>query len=349
MTSRERMMEALAFRQPDRIPRYLSFWPEYIEEWRRERGEGSDDDISRYYGVDMVVVAADEGAWPSKAETLKTEGDEVIQRSNWGVVQRSRRGAKFSEMIESGMPERVDPDGLQFEDPLLDSRYEQQAQQVEKHREELAVFCKTGGPFLRAAFMRGEEDFLMDIAADPGWTKAFVERVADHITQVGVESIVRFRLQGTGIGIYDDVCTIASPIMGAQAYEKIFLPSLCKMVAAYKAAGASVVFTHCDGNVDDLLEMWVEAGIDAVHPLEARACMTPAELRERFGQKLAIIGGLDNCNILPRGDREEIRDHLLSLIELGRDGGLAISPHSIGEDISIETMEFVREFLDEHS
>ncbi|MDP6110702.1 MAG: uroporphyrinogen decarboxylase family protein [Planctomycetota bacterium] len=349
LTSHQRICRALAFEEPDRVPRFYSFWSEFSEVWKVARKEAAQDsDAARHYGSDMMVVAANESAWPSAATVIEQHGDETIQTNGWGVTARSRSGAMFSKSLETSVPSRIDPDKLVFEDPLSDSRYQGAGRHASKHREELAVFCKTGGPYLRAAFMRGQEDFLMDIAEDPEWVRAFVERVTEHITQVGIESIRRFGLQETGIGIYDDVCTMTDPIMGASNYEKLFYPSLCRMVDGYKQAEATTVFHHCDGKVDDLLDMWSSSGITAVHPLEARVCMHPSEVKRRFGKRLAVIGGLDNCNLLPRGDIKEIHAHLDSLLDAAAGGGMVISPHSIGEDISVETMDAVTEYLNEH-
>jgi uroporphyrinogen decarboxylase len=105
---------------------------------------------------------------------------------------------------------------------------------------------------------------------------------------------------------------------------------------------------HCDGDVTELLEMWVEAGIEAHHPLEARCGLDPLEVKEQFAGRLAIIGGLDNCNILPRGDRDEVRRHIKRVLAAGRGGGLIIAPHTIGADMSIETMDYVLDVLEEY-
>jgi uroporphyrinogen-III decarboxylase len=76
--------------------------------------------------------------------------------------------------------------------------------------------------------------------------------------------------------------------------------------------------------------------------------MDPVQIRQRFGNRLVCVGGLDNCEILPRGDRAEIRDHVLHLLEAGRGGGYLFGPHSIGPDIRVETMEYVLELLAEY-
>lgn len=349
ISSKERVMKALNFQEPDRLPRWDAFWPEFQEVWRRQKGFGREVDPIEYYDVDFVVVVADETAWPTKAEILGGDTLGYRERTGWGAVHRSTVGAAFYEEVEPGLDQRVDPDKLVFDDPLMDSRYEAAGEEAEKYKaQNRAVFCKTGGPYLRAATVRGMENFLMDIAEDPVWTKAFVDRLMDHMTQIGIEQIKRFGLQSTGIGIFDDCCSNHGLLMGRKAYEKLFYPSLQKMVKAYKDAGAAKVFTHCDGKDEEVLELWVDAGVDATHPLEARTGMDPIKIQQKFEGKLAIIGGLDNCDILPRGDRDEVKRHVLHLIEAGRGGGLVMAPHSIGGDVTVETYEYVQKLLGEY-
>ncbi len=348
LSGHDRTMKALSFQEPDRVPRFELFWDEFTEDWRRQKGLGPEVDPIDYYDLDMVVVAADETAWPTGAEIVERTGNGYLERTGWGSLHRRVDGGFFYEEVEAALPTRVDPDKLEFDDPLLDSRYEEAQATADKHRGHRAVFCKTGGPYLRATAMRGITDFLIDIAEDPAWVKALVERVTDHMIQVGVEQIRRYGLESTGIGIYDDIATNRGPIMGVSAYEKIFYPSLVKMVRAYKDAGAAKVFHHCDGYDEEFFDLWVAAGIDATHPLEARTGMDPVAIRSKYDGKLAIIGGLDNCEILPRGDRDEIERHVLQVLQAGIGGGLVLAAHSIAPDISVETYEFVVELCEKH-
>jgi uroporphyrinogen decarboxylase len=341
-------MKALNFEEPDRVPRHENFWSEFIEAWRAQKGLDPEADPVDYYGIDLVVVAADETAWPTRAGILGRQGTKYIERTGWGALYRRRDDAKFFEEIEVALPRRIDPDRLEFDDPLLDSRYEGAGARAEQYRGRCAVFCKTGGPYMRASYIRGVTNFLTDIAEDPSWVKAFVERVTDHMMQVGVEQIRRYQLASTGIGIFDDIATNRGAIMGVDTYEKIFYPSLQKMVRAYKEAGAAKVFHHCDGYVEEVLDLWIAAGIDAVHPLEARTGMDPVKIREKYDGRLAIIGGLDNCEILPRGKPEETRQHVRYILEAGRGGGFILAAHSIGPDVSVETYDFVSELWREY-
>jgi len=344
MTGKQRVLAALEYRQADRTPRFWDyFWPEFCIEWT-ERFPGIDP--MHHFGNDMQVVAADETPWPTLAGLIRETGQERIVRNGWGQVQRTKTGTYFNELIEVGVPKRIDPDAIPFDDPLMDSRYA--GMPDGDLRQKWFLFCKTGGPYMRSAFLRGEEQFWIDIGEDPTWVQAFVDRVTDHLIAVGVESIRRWGMQDTGIQINDDVAASWGPFVGPETYERIFLPPLRRMVKAYREAGARFIMHHADGNVLPLLDMWLDAGIDCINPIEYRSGMDAVEIRRQYGNKLILIGGLDNCAILPRGDRAEIRDHVLYLLKAGRDGGYVLGPHSIGPDISVDTMLYVLELLEEY-
>ena len=352
MTGKERVKAALNFTEPDRVPRFWQgFWAEFVDNWDQHHDGVDPHD---YFADDMRLVAANEAPWPNQAGIIEERGDKTIRRTAWGEVKQTLQLQNTSarevmgQLLESAVPERVDPDTIEFDDPRLDSRYEQAAHQVDQWKDQYYVFCKTGGPYLRAAFLRGEENFWLDVADDPQWARAFVDRIVDHIIIVGLEQLSRYDLYETGIAIYDDVAASWGSFVGPDSYERIFLPALRRMVKAYKDAGAVKVMHHSDGNVSSLLDMWVDAGIDAINPVEFRTGMDPVKIREQYAGRLACVGGLDNCEILPRGDRAEIRDHITHLMEAGKGGGFIIGPHSIGPDISVQTMEYVNELLKQY-
>jgi uroporphyrinogen decarboxylase len=350
MTSKDRVMAAMRFQEPDRIPHYFSsFWPEFEANWAKVHGP---TDLYKHFGDDMRLVEPEESAWPTRAGIIEPRGEHTLVRTEWGEIKLAQftdlAAQVMGQLIAPAVTARVDPDRLQFEDPRLDSRFEAAGRQAAALKDEYFVWCKSGGPYLRAAFLRGEEQFWIDVVEDPGWTRAFVDRVVDHLITVAIEGMRRFGLEETGIAIYDDVASSQGPFVGPRHYERLFLPALRRMVKVYKAAGASWVMHHSDGNVLPLLDMWVDAGIDAINPLEFRIGMDAVKLREQFGNRLVLTGGMDNCVILPRGDRAEIRDHVLHLLEAGRGGGLVFGTHSIGPDITVETAEYVLELLAEY-
>jgi uroporphyrinogen-III decarboxylase len=204
-----------------------------------------------------------------------------------------------------------------------------------RENERFCVFGKTGGPYLRSSFVRGEAQFLMDIAADPPLAKAIADKVADHLLRVGLEEIRRWGLQDTGMWIFDDMAYNSGPVFSPKSFERIFLPSYRRMIQAYKQAGARYVFFHSDGNILPLLDMLVDAGIDGINPLERRAGMDPVELRRKY-PRLILAGGVDNTDTLINGPASRIESEVRNLIELGRDGGLIIGTHSISPEVPLD-------------
>jgi len=334
MTSEERVLAACAFERPDRIPRFDPFW-EFPESWRE--AVGSPEEFN-----DIRILWADESPFPSRAHLIKEEGDCAYHADSWGRVIRGRRGAYFHEILEVAMPEGTDLDAVAFESPKDDARYllgyatePERDRAVEEQKRNCCVFGKTGGPYLRSTFWRGETQFLMDIASDPGLARAIAEKTARHLAAVGVEEIRRFGLENTGVWIYDDMAHNGGPMFSPASFESVFLPAYRCMIRSYKEAGARYVFLHSDGDIRPLVDMLIDAGIDGVNPLERRAGMDILQIRRRY-PRLILVGGMCNSDALVNGPVERIEREAREIIDIGRDGGIVIGTHSIGPDVPLE-------------
>ena len=332
MTSKELVLAACAFERPERIPRMEGFW-NLPEEWRRQFG-----DMGAL--TDVVIRVPDETCFPSRARVLKEEGGYVYAVDGWGRTTRSREGAYFVETLETAIPEGTDPEAVEFEPAEMESRFARDTESpaetapLAADKEKYCVFGKTGGPFLRTCFVRGEEQYLLDMAADESLARALTDKVCDHLTAVGVEEIRRWGLEETGIWIYDDMGTNRGPMFSARSFERILLPGYKRMIKAYREAGARYVFLHSDGDIRPVLEMLVEAGIDGLNPLEARAGMDILKIREQY-PRLVLTGGMDNTDTLLNGPAEKIVEEAKAIIDIGREGGVVIGTHSIGPEIPL--------------
>ena len=334
MNSVERVLATCEFRRPDRIGRFDSFW-EYTPQWRSRLGD--EEGLA-----DLTVWCPDEGTYPTWAKTLRKEGGWTYSINSWGQTLRTRADAVFYEVIDSALSGLTDPETIQFDPPGLDRRYLQRCASLDEAAAKLArtksrqcVFGKTGGPYLRSTFVRGEAQFLMDIAGDAPFARTIAEKMADHLIGMAAEQVRRWDLQDTGVWIFDDMAYNHGPMFSPRSFEEVFLPAYRRMVKAYKAAGSKYVFLHSDGNIRPLLEMLVDAGIDGINPLERRAGMDIVEIHKTF-PKLILVGGMDNCDTLVNGPISRIEAEAREIISLARDGGVIIGAHSIGPDISLE-------------
>jgi uroporphyrinogen decarboxylase len=336
MTPTQRVLAACQFRTPDRVPRCDSFWEYPLpQNWRDALGPDANL-------TDIDIWVPNEGTFPLRAGVIREDGADTYRVNAWGQTIRSRKDAYFEEVLASPLKSASDIDNVQFDPPDLDQRYFQRQASLEKAaallksaKQKACVFGKTGGPYLRSAFIRGETDFLMDIAGDPPAARAIAERMGDHLIGIAREEIRRWALQDTGVWVYDDMAYNSGPMFSPAAFEEVFLPVYRRMVAAYKQAGARYVFLHSDGNIEPLLDMLVDAGIDGINPIEPRAGMDIVAIRRRFPQ-LILVGGMDNSGTLIHGPEGKIEAEARRIIDLARGGGTIIGAHSIGPDISLE-------------
>jgi uroporphyrinogen-III decarboxylase len=347
MNSKGRVLAACAFRPPDRIPRVEFFW-EYPEAWEKKLGP---IEIVN----DVAIWSPNEGTFPARARVIKKDKSFIYEVDQWGRTIRHREGAYFVETLAVPITDGGDIDAVQFDPPDLDIRFRQVLTEtiedvpvlqgipdlltidrtLKRAKEQSCVFGKTGGPFLRSTYVRGETQYLMDIARDPELAKAIADKMADHLTAVGVQEIKRWSLQETGIWIFDDIAYNAGPMFSPASFERIFLPSYRRMVKAYKQAGAKYVFFHSDGDFRLVLDMLIDAGVDGINPVEPRANMKVPELRKRY-PKLILTGGMDNTGTLIEGPLERIQAEAREVIDIGRDGGVIIGSGYTGPDISLQ-------------
>ena len=334
MNSQDLVLTACDFEKPERIPRFDGFW-EYPDSWRERFGppEGL---------TDVAIWVPDETTFPTRAQVLKYSGDWVYEVDGWGRTIRQRTGSYFSETLEVPISDGTDPEKVTFDSPTIDSRYlqgcpneQEMLASLTQAKQRHCVFGKTGGPYLRTTFIRGESQFLMDIAMDPPLAKILADKMADHLIAVGVTEIKRWSLQQTGIWIYDDMAFNKGPMFSPASFEKVFLPAYRKMIKSYKEAGARYVFLHSDGDIRPLLDMVIDAGIDGINPLERRAHMDAVELRKQY-PRLILTGGMCNTGTLINGPISKIQSEARQLIDLGQEGGLIIGTHSVSPEIPLE-------------
>ena len=347
MNSEQRVLTACAFQQPDRIPSIECFWS-FPNSWRDHLGPLNS--LS-----DVVIWFPNEGPFPSQARILRQEDGYTYEVDRWGRTLRYPQDAYFYETLETPVTDRTDIDKICFEPAELDLRYLQVEHEslldqpqvcvepdltclqsaLQETRRHACLFGKTGGPYLRSSFMRGEADYLMEIVTNPARAKALADKVADHVTAVGVQEIIRWNLQTTGIWICDDIAYNRGPLISPKSFEQVFLPAYRRMVKAYKEAGARFVFFHSDGDIRLFIDMLIDAGIDGINPVEPRANMSVVDLRKKY-PRLILAGGIDNTGTLVEGPVQKIDDETREIIDVGRHGGVIIGSASIGPDVSLE-------------
>jgi len=108
------------------------------------------------------------------------------------------------------------------------------------------------------------------------------------------------------------------------------------------------VIYHGCGNVKAILEDFIEIGLDACNPLEAKAGLDVVELRRQYGHHLAFCGNND-VTIWEEGDPVKVRREVLRKLNAGKGGGYIVqSDHSVSSGVSGRTYDAVVKLVREY-
>jgi Uroporphyrinogen decarboxylase (URO-D) len=351
MNSTERVMAAVNFRKPDAVPYWDSTWPEFDTRWHKELNIDPCIAPFEYYGNDIITpVCPAEGFFFKEKGKLRDEGEWEIWNDGWGATVKRQAGTYLSEHIDRKLKEKRDFDKLRFDPVDLDDRYTEALLYLERERTSgRCIFSKIGGLYCRTQFMRGEVELLMDMVLDPGFCHAMFDRTMEHLTGMALEGLKRFGTNETGLFIYDDMASSKAPMFGPEQFEEYLLPRYKQLIAIVRTAGCKHVFFHSDGNIGPVIEMLLEAGFEGFNPLEPRCGMGLVGLREKYGERFTCFGGICATDILVRGDKKEIADHVLPLLKLGREGGIVLGTASISDDVDPNVYDWYRNFIKENS
>ena len=126
--------------------------------------------------------------------------------------------------------------------------------------------------------------------------------------------------------------------------RELYLPFYSALVDYLHGKGMNVILHSC-GNVTAALPLIVEAGFDALHPMQVRAGCDPLAISKAYAGRLVLLGGLDS-HMLERGDAGEIRQAQVGLMQGMRDAGASYifcSDHSISTNVRYDTYQRVIE------
>jgi uroporphyrinogen decarboxylase len=167
------------------------------------------------------------------------------------------------------------------------------------------------------------DNFLVLLASEP----ETAHDLLDRLTELHMAAIERFlHLVGPYIdviGFGDDLGMQTGPQISPRMYREFFKPRHARMWWRVKELADVKVMLHCCGGVRPLLPDLIDAGLDAINPVQISCSgMDAAGLKRDFGKDLTFWGGgCDTQYLLTHGTPAEIHDHVRRQIEIMRPGG----------------------------
>ena len=214
-----------------------------------------------------------------------------------------------------------------------------------------ATSATSGTIFELCQYLRGIEQFLVDLYVEPEFAAALIEKVTDLLIELNVYYVKAVAPYIEWIEFTSDFGTQNAPFISPDCFEEFFLKPHQRLFSAVKAAAPNVkIFLHSCGSVRKLIPLFIQSGVEILSALQPLAAgMDSYELKAEYGDRLVFHGGVDAQEAIP-GTLEELREECRKRIEaFGPGGGYIFSPSNhFQNDVPVENFfkmyEFGREF-----
>jgi len=353
LTGQERVNRCFARMDHDRFPRHESFWGETIERWQNEGLNGDSKTVldlleSDFHGLCWIWPQA----FPLQNDIVEQDEKTRVVRDGNGKLARYWRG-------KSGTPEHLgfDCDSRKkweeiYKPSLLNSGLQVDPEAV---RRTYLQGRKAGGwchltsveIFEELRALLGDVNGLVAMAEDPEWVQDIATTFTD-VTLRNLDACMALGIQPDGLWIYGDMAYNHATMCSPRMYRDICWPTHKRLADWAHAHGMKFIF-HTDGDVNGVVDHYIEAGFDALQPLECKAGMDVRNLLPKYGDRLCFFGNINVMKMIPN-DLALIEEEIVSKFAVAKKtrSYMYHSDHSVPPQVSWKTYQAIIEMIKKH-
>jgi len=355
MNHRERFVAQMHYQPVDRSPLYdFNFWEETIPQWQAEGLPTRYDrhNAHHYFGLDASLGGGDQG-WDAgvhqnllpafEREVLEDRGKTVIVREADGVIVETGKQGHMSIPMHVGHTLNTRGDWETLYKPKLDptdpnripADFDQRAARWTDPDRDHPLFVGAGSLYGWIRNWMGVEGVTMAVYDDPAWFEEMVETITD-LQLAMLEKVLSTGATFEACAMWEDMCYNAGPLLSPTHFKRFLVPNYKRITALLSKHGIDIVWVDCDGKIDDLLPLWLEAGVNCMFPLEVGTWGgDPRKFRAKYGRDLLLMGGFDK-HVLARS-KDDITAEIHRLAPLVEEGGyIGFCDHRVPPDVPLE-------------
>jgi uroporphyrinogen decarboxylase len=321
-----------------------------------------EDDVRRMLEIDTVPLMFEPRAWkpfrladgssceiPETWDPRRENGDWVVRDEEGHVVARMPKDGFYFETTFAPLASVTQVSELEgharaietFDWPgYADESVDDIAARARRLHEktDFAVVANLCLHLLAAGqILRGYENFMMDLIAEKTLAHALLERLTDAYIRRSGELLGRTGKYVQVVLVNDDLGTQTGPMLSLDCYEEMIWPYQKRLFGFLKSKTDAALLFHSCGSVQAFIPYLIEAGVDALNPVQVSAArMDTKSLKREFGRELTFWGGgCDTQRILNRGSTRQIEDEVRQRItDLAPGGGFVFTQvHNIQPDV----------------
>jgi len=318
LTPRERFRRAMHYQAVDRLPHMeFGYWDSLKERWvaeghlpqdlkRNDDGVIRDDQVEAYWGCEQrigVNPAIDAG--PLRPTEIVSERDgKITYRDGLGILcEEVKEGIRsIPHYLEFPITDRASWERFRDEFLVIDAAWRVQAEsqiesQARKFRSsQLPVGIHFGSFIGRIRDWIGFENLAYLSYDDP----QLLEEMVAHVAELKLTYLPPLleKIEFDYASGWEDICFNSGPLLSPQTFREIILPYMKPVMEMLRQHGIDIIYTDCDGNIQALIPLWLEVGLNCMFPLEVNAGNDVIRCRKEYGRELLILGGFDKFALL---------------------------------------------------
>ena len=356
LTSRERFRRLMHYQPVDRIVHWeFGYLAETVARWHQEglRADlAGDETVEAYFGVEPhPYVPINTGLIPGFAgstEVLEELADSRIVRLADGTVQEVQKEGRTTIPRFIKMPIADRDDWKRYKerlDPAHPDRWRTDWRKIgaELNQSDNPVGIGLGSYLGIPRNWIGFENIGLMCYDDRPLVAEIVATLAElQYTQLEA-ALAHCKVDFAGG--WEDICFRNGPMVSPDMFRELVFPHLKRVCDLLRAHGCDVIWTDCDGDINHLVPVWLDAGLNCMFPIEVHSGSDPVALRKKYGRQILLVGGLAKYEFA-KGKREIIAE-LKRVEQLVADGGyIPHGDHRIPDDVPYDNYRYyIREKL----
>lgn len=218
---------------------------------------------------------------------------------------------------------------------------------AKKHN--LAVFSSMNTYFWHSLLDHfGMEECFVKMYTHPEVVEAAANKIVDVYLRANEALYKNYAEHIDAVFFFNDIGTQQDTMVSPDLFRQYFMPGAKKLIDQAKRYKLKVALHSC-GSVERFIPDFINAGVDVLHPIQAKARNMEAEnLQRKYGKDIVFMGGLDTQDILPFGTPEDVRKETRRLIDLFGNHFIlspsheALLPNVSGENVKAMAEEAAR-------
>ena len=289
------------------------------------------------------------GSVPVSTGWIGGHAEVVLEVSEEYVISRDAMGRRMKLMKGMAtLPLPMDHPVQNMDDwikikshyEFSESRFENDWQEVAlNHREEgRVVTVSIPGGFDEPRQLMGEEGLCLAYYEQP-------ELIHDMLTTIGDTALqvldhVSAKVQIDMLSVHEDMAGKSGPLAGPIQVKEFIHPYYRKIWDMLQNRGTRLFDQDSDGDMNPVIDDFLDAGVNVMHPMEVAAGMDVVAVREKYGSRLAFYGGLDK-HVIRRSKEEILAELEYKIPPLVRSGGCVLAlDHRIPNGTPLENYRF---------